>query len=343
MKSRSDFYISELYNLSNYSFQRARPDSDWDHFVERSPHGTIYSSSHFLIATKHRLGLWKCFKKNQLIGLIATGETQDGSGTCHIPHAIYSGLIAAPHSKDTISAHAYSESFRFTAASINHLCKTYAVVDLRMSPFFHDIRPFLWHNYESDLAKFKLDLRYTSFVDLRGGGITIPLAENPIYLRCSKSRRQEIRYSYQENFRFEQTNNIKTFLELYKKTFLRQNIYVSNDELDSIKRILVALDSIGKLIMWGTYTKENELANLCVFGLDSKRCYYLYGASDPKYRDSAAGTYGLFQSMNNLAEIGYSQIDLEGVNSPQRGHFKLSFGGSLDQYYELYLNNSNVR
>ena len=188
-----------------------------------------------------------------------------------------------------------------------------------------------------------MDLRYTSFVDLRGGGITIPLAENPIYLRCSKSRRQEIRYSYQENFRFEQTNNIKTFLELYKKTFLRQNICVSNDELDSIKRILVALDSIGKLVMWGTYTKENELANLCVFGLDSKRCYYLYGASDPKYRDSAAGTYGLFQSMNNLAEIGYSQIDLEGVNSPKRGHFKLSFGGSLDQYYELHLNNSNVR
>ena len=63
---------------------------------------------------------------------------------------------------------------------------------------------------------------------------------------------------------------------------------------------------------------------------------------EPKYRYSAAGTYGLFQSMNNLAEIGYSQIDLEGVNSPERGHFKLSFGGSLDQYYELHLSNSDV-
>jgi hypothetical protein len=343
MNSGSDFYISELYNLSNYSFQRTRLDSDWDQFVERSPHGTIYSSSDFLIATEHRLGLWKCFKKNQPIGLIVTGETQDGSGTCHIPQAVYSGLIAAPHSKDTVSAHAYSESFRFTAAALNHLCKTYKVVTLKTSPFFQDIRPFLWHNYGSDLAKFELDLRYTSFIDLRGGGISIPLTENPIYLRCSKSRRQEIRYSYRDNLRLEQTNSIHTFLELYKKTFLRQKIQVSNDELDTIKRILGALDSSGKLIMWGTYTSENELANLCVFGLDSKRCYYLYGASEPKYRDSAAGTYGLFQSMNNLAEIGYSQIDLEGVNSPKRGHFKLSFGGSLDQYYELSLNNADTK
>ena len=47
-----------------------------------------------------------------------------------------------PSFKDTISAHAYSESF-LLAASINHLYKTYAVVDLKMSPFFHDIRPFL--------------------------------------------------------------------------------------------------------------------------------------------------------------------------------------------------------
>ena len=341
MSFENQFYISELYDLSNYSFQRAKPDSKWDQFVEQSPHGSVYSSSHFLIAANHRLGLWKCFKKNQLIGLIVTGETQDGSGTCHIPHAVYSGLIAAPYSKDTVAAHAYSESFRFTAAALNHLCRTYAVVNLKMSPFFQDIRPFLWHNYGSDLAKFELDLRYTSFIDLRGGGISIPLTENPIYLRCSKSRRQEIRYSYRDNFRFERTNSIQTFLELYKKTFLRQKIHVSNNELDTIKRILVALDNVGKLIMWGTYTSENELANLCVFGLDSKRSYYLYGASEPKYRDSAAGTYGLFQSMNNLAEIGYSQIDLEGVNSPKRGHFKLSFGGSLDQYYELSLNNSD--
>ena len=41
------------------------------------------------------------------------------------------------------------------------------------------------------------------------------------------------------------------------------------------------------------------------------------------------------QSFYHLNEIGIKTVDLEGVNSPNRGWFKLSFGGNIIPYYEL--------
>jgi len=35
---------------------------------------------------------------------------------------------------------------------------------------------------------------------------------------------------------------------------------------------------------------------------------------------------------------GADLFDFEGVNSPERGHFKLSFGGYLVQYHQVKIN-----
>ena len=45
----------------------------------------------------------------------------------------------------------------------------------------------------------------------------------------------------------------------------------------------------------------------------------------------------LWDAFLDLAASGVKEIDLEGVNSPLRGHFKLSFGGSILPYYRLKL------
>ena len=36
-----------------------------------------------------------------------------------------------------------------------------------------------------------------------------------------------------------------------------------------------------------------------------------------------------------FTDHGIKHIDLEGVNSPKRGWFKLSFGGTLENYYSI--------
>lgn len=63
--------------------------------------------------------------------------------------------------------------------------------------------------------------------------------------------------------------------------------------------------------------------------------YYLFGVSDFEYRNMQTGTAVLWQTFSILAERGIHHIDLEGVNSPARGWFKLSFGVELKPYYKL--------
>ena len=66
-----------------------------------------------------------------------------------------------------------------------------------------------------------------------------------------------------------------------------------------------------------------------------KRSYYLYGAGNPKL--SELGRYfAHWKAFEYLAkEQSIQTIDLEGVNSPNRGWFKLGFGGDLINYFKV--------
>ena len=53
-------------------------------------------------------------------------------------------------------------------------------------------------------------------------------------------------------------------------------------------------------------------------------------------RSGQTGTAVLWDALGFLSRHGVGEVDLEGVISPRRGWFKLSFGGDLRPYYELY-------
>ena len=68
---------------------------------------------------------------------------------------------------------------------------------------------------------------------------------------------------------------------------------------------------------------------------DNKRAYYIFGANDPAKRDGHSGTNVLWDAFYDLSKLGINEVDVEGVNSPHRGWFKLSFGGNIIPYYEM--------
>jgi lipid II:glycine glycyltransferase (peptidoglycan interpeptide bridge formation enzyme) len=76
---------------------------------------------------------------------------------------------------------------------------------------------------------------------------------------------------------------------------------------------------------------------MALFGRDAKRAYYLFGAGDPALRDTSCGTAVLWDAFAALARSGCRELDMEGVNSPKRGWFKLSFGAEILPYYQLVL------
>ena len=82
---------------------------------------------------------------------------------------------------------------------------------------------------------------------------------------------------------------------------------------------------------------QNKIIYMVINCIDSKRGYYLFGAGNKKSDSRYGGTLAFWDSFKILArDYGICQIDMEGVNSPRRGWFKLSFGGSLKSYYQIY-------
>ena len=73
------------------------------------------------------------------------------------------------------------------------------------------------------------------------------------------------------------------------------------------------------------------------FVSDEKCAYYLFGANDPDLRDAHASAKLFIDNIAAFAARGLERFDFVGVNSPQRGDFKLSFNPELIPYQEVHL------
>ena len=56
-----------------------------------------------------------------------------------------------------------------------------------------------------------------------------------------------------------------------------------------------------------------------------------------------AGLVGGVMAKDLAKNHNIQEVDLEGVNSPERGWFKLSFGGDLRCYHQVYFPSSRVK
>lgn len=335
----SDFYVEGLMDLSAYTLQRAEPGQAWDEFVDASPQGTIFVQSEYLRASGFRPSLWYCLKNKQIMGAAALVESADGAACIHTGLLVYSGILFKPPNPMQNSAQTSSEQFRVTLAIIRHVTEKYSGVEMAVHHSFTDLRPFLWHNYDSDGPHFEATIRYTSLIDLKGAENTI-LQDNPAYLACNKSRRQDIRYAAKAEVETMEGYQRERFESLYRQTFEDQGISVPESELSAILDATDALDDSGRLRMYLAQTPGEDVGSIAVFGLDAKRAYYLYGANNPKLRSGYTGTAVLWSAFQALAGEGVLEIDLEGINSPKRGYFKLSFGGTITPYHILRLKQS---
>ncbi len=89
-------------------------------------------------------------------------------------------------------------------------------------------------------------------------------------------------------------------------------------------------------LFFDLYDDKNNLLYAVMYVWDSKRSYYLFGARNRKVKNSWGGTLINWEVFKYLAiNKSLSEVDLEGVNSPNRGSFKLSFGGQIISYFQV--------
>jgi lipid II:glycine glycyltransferase (peptidoglycan interpeptide bridge formation enzyme) len=221
------------------------------------------------------------------------------------------------------------EATEFMLNKIIEIYKGLSQIHFRLT----DLRPFLWHNYHApEKGLFDIKLSYTGILDISSYGTLEK------YLGSIRAcRRQEYKKAKEGDIKIVDSHDVDKFIELYKKTFERQDFNIAEDKIYLTRSIITsALEkSYGR--MQFAMVKETPLAAI-VFLYDKKRGYYLYGANDPQYRLSGAGTRLLVENIWQCKEDGLAEVDFVGVNSPNRGDYKLSFGGELVPCFGTHLN-----
>ena len=325
--------------MANYYLAPVEDNQKWDQFVDQSPQGTIFSYSEYLAKAGCKfIRHYICLGSEKKAGLVLI-LSKDEANCILDDHVIYNGvLLSYPH-KNQNQVQKLSDEFEMLSFISSELPKMFAKVEMALAPQIRDLRPFLWHNYsDQDALKWKLDLRYTSYVDLRGLN-SVPEAEieqNPLFKNLGKSRRQEIRYARRDGVFANTSKDFSLFLELYQGTMGAQGIKCSSDDISNKRCLLEYLQKIGKVKQFIVTNLNGEVVSVAIFCLDKKRAYYLFGGNHLNAKSSYSGTIVLWDAFRDLNKSGIEEIDLEGVNSPQRGWFKINMGGNLLPYYHVY-------
>lgn len=318
-----------------YRLEPKTQGAQWDAFVRASPDGTVFSHSTYLEHTGRRLGLYGCYHGQELRAVVAVIESADGASAELDDMVIYGGLCFGPSMSGQNRAQCVSERFEVATFVADALASRYRDLAFALAPSITDVRPFLWHNYGTAGERYRVDVRYTSFVDIGDFARADSLEEIGLYAQCTGARRQQIRYARRDGVVTEEIDDVGMFADFYRRTLERQGTTVPTSTLERMASLVAALLSHGMARMFVARTRTGEAGSVAVYALDARRAYYLYGANDPALRDTPTGTAVLWDAFAKLAGSGVTEVDLEGVNSPRRGWFKLSFGGDLRPYYQI--------
>jgi len=325
--------------MSKFSLIKVDDYVEWDEFVGQSPQGSIFSNSRYLGFTGKRYTLYYITKGNEVRAGISLILTDDGTKCEYDDLIIYSGIIFK-EDKRRNKTKARSERFKITEFIINELVQKYNRLEMQLSPQFEDLRPFLWHNYHSSNIKdkFTINLRYTSYIDLSRFTKMDESEEIILFKDLEQLRRRNIKEARKDGASVITGLEVELFLDFYYRLMFLQGEKVPSDKLSRMGNLIHKLIENGQAQMFLTKNSQDKIIYITVFCFDSKRAYYLFGAGDSEAKERYKGTIAFWDAFRILKEdYGIRQVDFEGVNSPQRGWFKLSFGGTLLPYYQLIL------
>ncbi|WP_269622633.1 GNAT family N-acetyltransferase [Prochlorococcus marinus] len=317
-------------------------DDKWDDYINSSPDLSIYSNKIFLENIKEKLGLYACYKGKELRAVVILVEDENSKNAILNDYLIYSGICFGPPTNNQTRSQQLSERHEITVFIIKELANIYDSFKFRLSPSVKDIRPFQWHNYGMSSNRCLIDVRYTSYVNISDMKDTNSLDSINTYKNSSNSRRQQIRYAIRDKIKTKIYNDIEMFIDFYRSNLTRQSVILDPSFYTNLATLIDRLMSNNKAKMYLSSNTLGEPSSIAIFGIDKLRAHYLYGASNPELKLVTGGTAVLWDGFYDLARQGIKEVDLEGVNSPKRGWFKLSFGGSLVPYYSIEYPNKTL-
>ena len=313
-----------------YKISKLNDFNLWSKFENDSPQSSIYSSIDSIQTFQKNLDLFSIFKGEELKCLIYLYVDEEKK-VCSVP-LIYSGILFEPQ-KNQKKCRYLAEKFKLTEIFINEILSNYKIIDINLHYNINDVRPFLWFNYHnSKEPRFKTEVRYTSLIELKNKQLEY------IFNNLDDVKQRDIKKIIKDdNYKINYDFNLDILRDLYIKTMMKNDPNFLDKNLDKIFLFLEKIFKSGKAFQTNL-TFKNKTIYCNFFSLHNKTSCYLFGAGDTDFVDRVGGTYSLWKSIEKCYEKKAEVVDLEGVNSPKRGSFKINFGGDLLNYYKIMIN-----
>jgi lipid II:glycine glycyltransferase (peptidoglycan interpeptide bridge formation enzyme) len=160
--------------------------------------------------------------------------------------------------------------------------------------------------------------------------------DSPCFLEMETVRRYSVREAAKKGGKVVRANSGDTLVEFYRKLMQSQGESPSTVKLAGMQNVMDALLKSGRGAVYHVLNAAEVVVYSVFYGWDTKRAYYLFGAGNPEVSEPWQGTLAHWEAFKDLSQrSGIKKVDLEGVNSPKRGWFKLGFGGDLRPYYRV--------
>jgi len=310
----------------------------WDEFVMDSNQGSIFATSRYFTLVDRRFHLYWVTQGNSSIKAgVLLPVTSDGKHVELDDFIIYSGIFFKKDVHRVLSKKR-QDNFQLTEFVIDKVLTRYSSVNLSLTPQYEDMRPFLWFGYnDPKINKFNLDLRYTSYVNISELATDdIPEDDLLLFKDLEPVRRYGVREARRKLASIEFGKFGDQLIAFYIAMMSKQGVDVSSNYISNMTRVIDGLCGSGLGIVAQVMNASGEILYMVMYAWDNKRAYYLYGAGNPVISESWQGSFIHWEVFKYLAKVmKIKEVDLEGVNSPQRGWFKLGFGGNLKSYYQV--------
>jgi len=310
--------------------------AEWDALVRASKQGTVFSLSQYLSAAGRPYVLYFIFRGNEIKAGVSLIVSDDGRRGVLDDFVIYNGLLFR---SDPIQKKAKARFERFEIAEfvLAELDGAFDSVAMALHPACEDIRPFLWRNYNDSGAgrRYRAEPRYTSMLDISELFLRRAEQATELYQALDHVRQRDIRKARTDGVSVREDSCVDLFIQYYAALMASQGHPPAPVKLERMRKLVDSLLSNGLARLFAAVNKAGNVSYITIFTLYENHACYLFGAGDSSSMTRYDGTICLWEAFQQLAALGIRDVDLEGVNSPRRGWFKLGFGGDLRLYFEV--------
>ena len=138
--------------------------SEWDSILENL-NNQHFCKSYFLKYSGSKFHLWKVLQGKEIKAVVCINVDDTEQYSIENEFIIHNKIFFKLD-KNRILAKKREDEHQIINFVIDKLIEKYKSIFLTLDPSVTDVRPFQWYNFQKSGPKFKIDIKYTSILDI---------------------------------------------------------------------------------------------------------------------------------------------------------------------------------